>query len=92
MPLRGGMAPPPNLYGGLAWPRRLLAPEPEAIGEAVTEPEEAAAKQAVGVELVRPLWVPLAAGKRPRDDAPGTPPAPVPSMARCFEGSTPWKV
>ena len=84
------MTPPKPREGGQGWPNMLLAPEattPEKAPE-----DEAAGRQAVNVELVRPLWVPLAASKRPRGDEGAHHSTPPPRMARCFQGITPWKV
>eukprot|EP00964_Phaeocystis_antarctica_P016727 scaffold9199_cov61-Phaeocystis_antarctica.AAC.7 len=95
------VAPPPAGAGGGAdrWQRALLA-EVEEVAAEVTEAD--AAVDGVSEE-VRPLWVRLGNGGRKRkadaqdgagaedaedaEDADG----PLP-MARCFQGTTPWKL
>jgi hypothetical protein len=99
----GGMAPPPPPPAGAGvgadrWPRALFA-EVEEVAAEVDDEEEAAAADGVSEE-VRPLWVRLGSGGRKRkadgadaenaenaEDAEG----PLP-MARCFQGTTPWKL
>ena len=100
----GGMAPPPTGagVGTDRWPRALFA-EVEEVAAEVGEEEEAAAAVDGVSEEVRPLWVRLGNGgrKRKADGADGADGAdaedvedaegPLP-MARCFQGTTPWKL
>lgn len=90
----GGMAPPaagPGV-GADRWPRALFGEVEEAAAEADDDDDgEEAAVDGVSEE-VRPLWVRLGHGGWKRkaevaEDAEG----PLP-MARCFQGTTPWKL
>ena len=101
----GGMVAPPPAGSGVGadrWPRALLA-EVEEVAAEVTEAD--AAVDGVSEE-VRPLWVRLGNGGRKRkadaEDGAGAEDAedaedeedaegPLP-MARCFQGTTPWKL
>jgi hypothetical protein len=88
------MAPPaagPGV-GADRWPRALFGEVEEAAAEADDDDDgEEAAVDGVSEE-VRPLWVRLGHGGWKRkaevaEDAEG----PLP-MARCFQGTTPWKL